>query len=686
MTLQPFATRLIASYLFYKLLSIYRLFKFTPPPKKPTSNMTTLPGLPLEIRQRIAACVKTVHPPSLFELSLVNRACYAATTFLVLRQIKVMVHNHERLRDDVDRLLRVLSHTGSTQHVRRIVIKGNMQLDAKKTYCDDYKPWWREHGLEEILEDEEPLEWGGRYVVYDKPVIEKGSEEDLAWTPVIQLLQTIHHLKDLIYDCKSQLPPSLLQMLQARHPLCRLHHLTFRFRTLSWGTPYPYEMELATSPSLYAVKVPCSRRDTDGEDDFNSEALMELTRIAPNLREVTVLSLQPMLANRHRRPRQLWQGLPGCTNKPLGHLISLSFKGDTDLENPRLLQDWARHTDFSYLQHLTLGGCWEEKSSGLTSETMEWIARTQSFSQLRTLRVYLTRNDMYNERPDYSKNAVLFFQSLGSLEELSVTGPIDSDILDAILSYHGQTLKKLALYPYEKAYDNYVGARVHREIPVEFTQDRLRQIQSECPLLEDLSIPIRRDKSSASETELYRCLGRIGNVRSLFLTLDCSNWHVSHDSTYNPQFDEVDEQLIDPSYTHLKKGFLRETYINSAIDESLARSIWDVISKHKTGKQLERLKLFTTGGGDYGGGGSSSNITDPIEHMSRSWLIERVVRDDRQGITVRELGKEAREVQDEFKRKYTLDAEPGRLFWDIWPHKEGSEHWQDDWSSFPLQV
>lgn len=205
-------------------------------------------------------------------------------------------------------------------------------------------------------------------------------------------------------------------------------------------------------------------------------------------------------------------------------------------------------------------------------------------------------------------------------------------------------------------------------------------------MLEDLTIPIRRSKSSAGETALYRCLARMKNVRSLFLTLDCSNWHVWHDSAYEPQFNEGDNKLVDPSYSHLKRGILRETYINSAVDETLARSIWDIISKEKAGRQLDRLKLFTTGGGDYGGGGSSSSITDPIHHMSRSWLIERVVPEDRQGITVREIGKRARETRDARLRHVLLDMEPGRIFSEIWLSKEGSESWQDDWSSFPLQI
>jgi hypothetical protein len=119
-----------------------------------------------------------------------------------------------------------------------------LRLDAKKSNNDGNKPWWVDYGLEEILEDEEPIYYGDRHVVYDEPVIEKFSEEDMAWAPVVSLLQAIPHLKDLIYDCQNQFPPNLLKILHEQLPQCRLHHLTFRFRTLLWGIPSPYEMEL----------------------------------------------------------------------------------------------------------------------------------------------------------------------------------------------------------------------------------------------------------------------------------------------------------------------------------------------------------------------------------------------------------------------------------------------------------
>jgi hypothetical protein len=320
---------------------------------------------------------------------------------------------------------------------------------------------------------------------------------------------------------------------------------------------------------------------------------------------------------------------------------------------------------------------------------MEWVAKNHSFPRLKTLIVYLTREDIYEEKPHYSENAVSFFQVLGSLEELSISGPIDSQIMDAVLSQHGQTLKKLSLYPLEGE-GNYENGRDRRDIPMEFTKDHILQIQTQCPVLEDLAIPVKRNKSSASEAEMYRCFDKMKSLRSLFLLLDCSNWRVSRDDTYNSQFNEEDDQLMrdhDPSA--VKKGVLKEMLINCAVDEVLAQSIWKTITHKKMGIQLERLRLWTKGGSDYGQGRSDQGAGAMTRNLSRSWLIERVPRDDRDDFTVKELGKYGRGFEREnveFEVRVGGDSAAEQVFRSIWPRKEGSRDWRDDWSSFPLQI
>lgn len=97
-------------------------------------------------------------------------------------------------------------------------------------------------------------------------------------------------------------------------------------------------MELATSPSLYRAKLVCAPRDSDGDDDFNLEAMMELTAgISPNLKEVIVLNLLPAGSTKSLRPRGSWQGLPGFAGGKVGSLTSLSLKGVSHLESVSIL-------------------------------------------------------------------------------------------------------------------------------------------------------------------------------------------------------------------------------------------------------------------------------------------------------------------------------------------------------------
>ncbi|KAF2472671.1 uncharacterized protein BDR25DRAFT_324040 [Lindgomyces ingoldianus] len=621
-----------------------------------------------------------MHRPSLFAFSLASKTCHRAATFLIFRKISVMIQDREGLQRDAGRLVEALFRTDSARHVQSITIKGALRLNTKKT--DIYNPdtrWLKKSGLAEILDDEELVDSGYRFVVYDEGVIKESSEEDMAWAPFVSLLEATNGLRDLIYDCQSQLPPSLLRALHEKHPLCRLHHLTFRFRTLLWGVPYPYEMELATSPSLYRVRVICTDQDSDGNFDYNMDAVMELAAgLAPNLKEVSIAEIVSQLASSRRSVQKLlWQGLPGFSGEVTGSLTSLSlyYCGTT-----AMLQNWAKHTDFDKLQHLVIGGGHERRTCGITGETMAWIARNNLFPNLKTLFVNLNRNDDYNEKPHYSENAISFFQAIDSLEELTINGPITPQMIEAVLIHHGPTLKKLSLEPSESM----SNTRVRREITMEFTEDRMLQIQALCPVLEKLAITVMRDKSSASETAIYKCFGKMESLRSLFLTLDCANWRAGRDPTYDPRFEGEDQEVACNHSSIIKKGNVREALINSAVDEGLARSIWEMITQNKTGKRLERLKLWTRNGGVFPQAAQIMFLDRFAESMGRSWLIERSPRDDTEEVTVKELKQHARE---DYEREHLGQVSPvvEQIFHSIWPRKQGSRDWRDDWSSFPLQ-
>lgn len=674
-----------------------------------------LHDLPNETLQQIASHLNNSHRQSLYAFSLASETCHSATSPSIFHHIHLNISSRKALQRDVDALVKALSRTESARHIRCLSIKGALRLfdeskiEGYKSCTPDRHSWFKSTGVDEISGDEEPY-YTSPYVVYDEPVIDKSSEEDMAWAPVVRLMKIIPHLTKLVYDCRNQFPPSLLDALHEHHPQCKFYHLTFRFRTLLWGNPYPYEMALATSPCLYGVKLACSWRDSEGDDDFNQEAMLELVAgLAPNLKEVVVMNLMPENAVRYyRRPREPWRGLPGfVSGGSMGSLTSLSLIGNVEWRMPDVLQMWSKHTDFSSLRHLTLGGGYGCENMGMDDEVMEKVAQNYCFPRLKTLCIRLERNDRAVERPNYANSAIALFRSLEPLDELSVSGPLEPEILDAILYRHGQTLRKLSVRPYENEFtlDN---GRPRREIPMTFSKEHVLQIQAQCPGLKELAVSIKRTKSDAVEAEIYKTFGKIEQLQSLFLTLDCSDWRVTRDpdSRDDPSFDETDRETF-KSLDYLKNGHLRENLMNCAVDETLARSIWETICQNKVGRRLESLKLWTARGGQWGNSGNNGAIPPVINHLSRSWLIERVARDDMNDITVRELGRQVREARDlemtdgmkrvaEYLRAekeveiepvdVAEDSEVIKVLRRVWPRKEGSTDWREDWSSLPLQV
>jgi len=76
-----------------------------------------------------------------------------------------------------------------------------------------------------------------------------------------------------------------------------------------------------------------------------------------------------------------------------------------------------------------------------------------------------------------------------------------------------------------------------------------------------------------------------------------------------------------------------------------------------------------------------------VGNLAQSWISERVPQDDKEDFTVRELGQNGRKACGQNEVKY-LDHSPDSEIWEvfrsIWPAKEGSKDWRDDWSSFSL--
>lgn len=108
---------------------------------------------------------------------------------------------------------------------------------------------------------------------------------------------------------------------------------------------------------------------------------------------------------------------------------------------------------------------------------------------------------------------------------------MDLVILHAILSRHGEQLRKPHVNLWEDLAD-FDNSRLRRDIPMEFSKELILRIQRQCLLIEDIAVTVKRNKSSASEAELYKYFSRMTELRRLFLTLDCLKLRVFRDTSY----------------------------------------------------------------------------------------------------------------------------------------------------------
>jgi hypothetical protein len=175
----------------------------------------------------------------------------------------------------------------------------------------------------------------------------------------------------------------------------------------------------------------------------------------------------------------------------------------------------------------------------------------------------------------------------------------------------------------------------------------------------------------------------------LDLDLDCcTNGYVCSDEE-DDYYKQLYQNGIAGTYARV-----REALINSAVDEKLVLSIWDILSEKRQGQSLQSLVIKGVGGYFFGRC-QLDDVTKRVLSMSRSFQLTRSERQDSKEVEVVELNKSVREERDEQARKteaewvkkWNRDCVPEmtELFEKIWPPKAGSQGWRDDWSSIPLQ-
>jgi hypothetical protein len=177
-----------------------------------------------------------------------------------------------------------------------------------------------------------------------------------AWKPLASLLQKLPALMDLRYGFPGQFPPCLLEALHKYLPRCRLHINTFKLRSLNAPSTDPYELMLATSPSLTSIRVECDMQHcyiTKHIPNFNYEAVQRMVGgLAPNLKELQIFHADWEANLDSYLPSKAWRGLTSSdqieSSRPVsGSLRCLEIDVGHAVIEPQLIETWKAHTDFS---------------------------------------------------------------------------------------------------------------------------------------------------------------------------------------------------------------------------------------------------------------------------------------------------------------------------------------------------
>lgn len=648
----------------------------------------TMESMPTEILLHIGRYLADSHSPSLLAFALANKWCFSVAIPFLFRTIKFELCTHDGLARDVQECQKLLERNASFQHVRRLIV----DVDAGRDHDGDSKPpsnpdrRWRRPKMTVAEEYGEPTaaEAKTSFLSYDEKFTCDWSEDSAE--SLARLVQRLSLLSDFVYGTPSKFPPCLLQTLHEYRPQCRLRINRFRLRSLDAPVMDPEEFMLVSSPCLHAIKIGYGCSDfvtSDLRPDYHLEAAMSIVAgQARNLKEVGTwrefcpVGVLPRLS--------LWKGFvvdEGMKHKmnrfAMGSLQQLHL-GRPVLYPQQCLERWKLHTDFSVLRVLRL-------DSAVDLGTLGFLASCN----LPNL-VYLSLTLVDNPTSECYNTLARFLCSLASqLSTLVLSNWLTQYEPDVTI--FGPNLRKLCL-----------GSR-GRSLQLQ----EIEHLAERCPLLDVLSLYIPRTKGNTDEAAFYRVLGRFGRLQNLTLFLNTTTpsvpdgqWEPSKygnpDSQLHSSFDEPEQQSDPWSDDPYASGRVRDLLVNFAVDEGLARAIFQIISsaKHRHVDlnrhcvpvlPLMSLKICPILKCSSHSFILEGHVVQYIRKMYRRWLVERSLLDGSAHILL--VTKLNPIPPMDFWVPLSEEAIVEQTFRRLWPATIGDDHmhsWENDWRSWPI--
>lgn len=591
---------------------------------------------------------------ALQSLCLVDKQSHAAACNSLYHSVKL---NTSSLQADIDRWSSILRRNSALGTVRHLRVDG---------------------GDEEI-----------KHRLAFQQSGEGGLGTDFA--PLMDFLDTLPSLSRLTWACAPQLPELVLHFLHRKLPSCQLHLDSFRLYSIFDASVMQYEQRLVSSPNLYAIRCRL-------EQHTHHHILLHVLGLAPNLRILdsgtgTSCVVYP------RKVAQIPEDTPWLQGSGVkGHLERLQYRASLD---ERTISSWISAMNPSRLRRLDLGGEWGDSFDPDVFRRL----RQCDFHSLDDLSMHISIFDQDNM---LCAAASGFIRNLRPLSALKITGNVDGGLFDSAIEAHGPRLRILKILP---AIGGFYG-RVYLN-QITFPTSNLEKIVSHSPYLEAITIHVPRMLGNPDEVSMYRVLGAVPRLQTIKLKLDASD-----SAFYN--FDYLDDDIpTEPSFTDLdneyldgfdgpapRKGHVRKAFVNSAVDETLALSIFELIESAKPpgALSLETLQLDVKAGGSFGEGVSVGSIPHICDTLAQSWHLQRNERDDRRDEIIATRVSDKLGPDEEFNPKdygayrpnHDFDAEVrddwdtiGPIFRLLWPSsrevQDGSSGWKEDWKSMPLE-
>jgi len=580
--------------------------------------------LPPEIVLQICELLQDTHPASTRSFSETSHKIRDLANTVIFRKVLLSIRDHDNVREEVQRLSDALGPIFALDHIRTLRLC--RPPDANKRDIRYPSSWYSS--------DMEPAEVVGTY--------------DLAWTPVVALLQRCPALSDLIYELEYQLPPCVLDAIHRYHPHCRLHLRTFCVRSLMGPEPDKYELALASSPCLHSIWFSYMEPAQHDNYAFRSQRVVQqvLTKLAPNVEVVRFRRME-----RGPRWHLEWQPKLPMERVSSNRSTRLRRLDIFSREGPELteeeLKSWHKHLDFSLLHTLIL------------SSPLDPVAQSRligyNLASLKTLTLNFIgfSRDSHLARP--------FITSLPPLSTLCIKGTWNIHDMKAVYQRHGASLRRL-------------GFCCTTLSAIDTTASLLREMRDQCPRLEELQIAIMRDQGSPTEIANYKVFATFPALRRLILYIGSRDYRLERHRGRMEPYDSFDQQLSG------RYGNIRRTFINRAIDENFAKSVFHLISPPGRVRGLEELMVIGLPTLNARRSSIYKKSERVLYHICRSWKVLRGVRDDRHDeVEIEEIRADGWPKKPVPK---DLDPRVEEIFRRIWPGREdGSSDWREDWHS-----